>query len=105
MIDYIRIWGEWMDNPRTLHVRYEDLLNDYDLEVDRLLNFLGLERNAPNVLSGIDRYRPQGARPDQKGLHFHKGQVGRFRQKYTADQQAILADKFGPYLDRMGFEV
>ena len=105
MMGYVRIWGEWVDNPQTLSVRYEDLLKGFDLEVDRLLKFLGLDRDDPNLLAGIDGYRPQETRPDQKGLHFHKGQVGRFRQKYSAGQQSILADVFGPYLERMGYEI
>jgi hypothetical protein len=103
IIDYVRIWGEWIDNPQILPVRYEDLLKDYDQEVFRLLDFLGLERDDPRVLTGIDRYRPRGERMDKKGLHFHKGQVGRFRQKIPVDQQAILADTLGPYLERMGY--
>lgn len=105
MMGYVHIWGEWMEIPGTLSVRYEDLLNDYDLEVDRLLAFLGLDRNQPEMLLEIDKYRPQDAPLDRRGLHFNKGQVGRFRQKTTADQQAIMADKFGPYLERMGYGV
>jgi hypothetical protein len=42
---------------------------------------------------------------DQKGLHFSKGKAGRFRQKYTPEQQAVLADKLGAYLQDMGYNV
>jgi hypothetical protein len=105
MTGYARIWDEWIDYPQILPVRYEDLLTDFDREVDRLLNFLGVERDAPKVFAATERYRPQSARSDQKGLHFHKGQAGRFRQKFSIDQQEILAERFGPYLERMGYEV
>jgi hypothetical protein len=31
----------------------------------------------------------------QKGLHFNKGKIGRFREAYNAEQQAILKGKDG----------
>ena len=37
--------------------------------------------------------------------HFNKGQIGRFRESYSAEQQAILKEKMGAYLVRMGYEV
>jgi hypothetical protein len=52
----------------------------------------------------IESYRP-GKAEGQQGLHFHKGKIGRFREAYLAEEQAVLAERFGPYLKKMGYEV
>jgi hypothetical protein len=105
MLDYLRIWEAWMGCPEALHVRYEDLLVGYDAEAGRLVNFLKIERGNPAVQSVIDKFRPGEARPDQKGIHFNKGRTGRFRQKMTTEEQAVLSERFGPYLERMGYPI
>ena len=105
MLDYLRIWEAWMACSRALHVRYEDLLNSYELEADRLAMFLNVPRQRPAVQAVIDKFQPEQARSDQKGIHFNQGKTGRFRQKLTEDEQAILSTKFGPYLEKMGYPI
>jgi hypothetical protein len=105
MLEYLRISEAWMACPQVLHTRYEDLLSDYDAEVTRLVSFLGLDGESPAVRLVLDKYRPEQARPDQKGIHFKIGKTGRFRQKLTAEQQEVLAVMFGPYLLKMGYQI
>ncbi|MGZ9166043.1 MAG: sulfotransferase domain-containing protein [Anaerolineales bacterium] len=104
IMDYIRIWEKWRKERNVLVARYEDLLTNYDHEVARLVGFLKLNGSKPDVQSVIDSYRP-GAGEGQQGLHFYKGKIGRFREAYSADEQAILKAKLGPYLKRMGYDV
>jgi hypothetical protein len=52
----------------------------------------------------IDAYRP-GAAEGQQGLHFYIGKIGRFREAYSAAEQAILNENLGPYLQRMGYDL
>jgi len=103
MLEYVRIWEAWMMNKDILHARYEDLLTGYDIEVERLSSFLRLDPMNRDVKAVIDQYRP-GKADGQQGFHFSKGKIGRFRQKYSAEEQAILNERFGPYLDQMGYE-
>jgi hypothetical protein len=103
MLEYVRIWEAWMMNKDILYARYEDLLTGYDIEVERLSSFLRLDPMNRDVKAVIDQYRP-GKADGQQGLHFFKGKIGRFRQKYSAEEQAILNERFGPYLDQMGYE-
>ena len=103
-MDYVHIWEKWVKQKDVLVTRYEDLLTDYNDEVRRLVGFLGLDENLPGVKTVIDAYRPEAAE-GQQGLHFYKGRIGRFREAYDAEEQAILADKLGAYLRRMGYEV
>ncbi|HUE98758.1 MAG TPA: sulfotransferase domain-containing protein [Anaerolineales bacterium] len=103
LMDYIRIWKKWMKERNVLIARYEDLLTDYDHEVVRLVRFLKLDGSKPGVQKVIDAYRP-GAAEGQQGLHFYKGKIGRFRESYNAEEQAILRVKLGSYLKRMGYD-
>jgi len=103
MLPYVKIWQAWMDCEQVLHVRYEDLLSDYDKEAQRLVSFLEIDRKKPGVHPVIEKYRPKQAASEQKGLHFNIGKAGRFRREMTAEQQEKLNRSFAPYLERMGY--
>lgn len=115
IMEYVRIWEKWMQEKDVLVARYEDLLTDYEDEAARLVGFLKLNGNSPearaddrrqgrSVRTVIDGYRP-GAAEGQPGLHFYKGRIGRFRESYSAEEQAVLKEKLGSYLQRMGYEL
>src|SRR6266540_729673 len=102
IMEYVLIWEKWMNEKKVLIARYEDLLTNYDHEVTRLVGFLKLNGNNVEVQKVIDGYRP-GAAEGQQGLHFFKGKIGRFRESYNAEEKAILNEKLGIYLQRMGY--
>lgn len=104
ILEYVRIWEKWMKEGDVLIARYEDLLTNYDHEVVRLVEFLKLNGSKPETQQVIDAYRP-GAAEGQQGLHFYKGKIGRFREFYSAAEQATLNERLRPYLERMGYEV
>jgi aryl sulfotransferase len=104
IMDYVRIWEQWMQEKGVLIARYEDLLTDYDHEVTRLVGFLELNGAKSEIQTVIDSYRP-GAAEGQQGLHFYKGKIGRFRESYSSEEQETLKQKLGTYLQRMGYEV
>jgi hypothetical protein len=105
MVEYLHIWESWMDCRQVLLVRYEDLLLNYESEAEQLLHFLALDLAQPQIQSVIEKYRPEKAQPDQKGIHFSHGKIGRFRHKLSPDQQGKMADQMGAYLTRMGYAV
>jgi hypothetical protein len=102
MLEYVRIWQAWMDCPQALHVRYEDMLSDYDGEIERLLGFLDIQPSEA-VSQVVEQYRPGQTGKDDKGLHFHKGQPERFREVLTPQQLAACNQAFGGYLEKMGY--
>lgn len=102
--EYVSIWEKWMQEKRALIARYEDLLMNYDSEIARLLGYLKLDGTRPEVQKVIEQYRP-GANDGQQGLHFYKGRIGRFREAYNAEQQKVMAERFGPALQKMGYQV
>jgi hypothetical protein len=104
ILEYVRIWEKWMQEKNVLIARYEDLLTNFDHEVAQLVEFLQLNKDNVEIRKVIDSYRP-GAAEGQQGLHFYKGKIGRFRESYTAEEQTILREKLGTYLQRMGYEL
>ncbi len=112
IMSYVRIWVKWSKERNVLMTRYEDLLTNYDQEVTRLVGFLKLNGAGPqaraepsrSVQDVTRRYRP-GEAGGLEGLRFHMGKVGRFRESYNANEQAVLREKIGPYLTIMGYEV
>ena len=104
MEEYVGIWEKWQAEKDVLIARYEDLLQDYDAESARLVEFLQLDGSKLEVQEVIEGYRP-GKAEGQQGLHFYKGKIGRFRESYSAEQQAVLAERFGPYLQKMEYEI
>jgi aryl sulfotransferase len=104
ILGYVHIWEKWMAEKDVLIARYEDLLTNYEDEVARLVSFLQLNQDKAEVQKVIDSYRSDAAE-GQQGLHFYKGKIGRFRESYSTEEQAVLNEKLGPYLQRMGYEL
>ncbi len=94
ILEYVHIWEKWMKEKNVLIARYEDLLINYDDEVTRLTKFLKLNGSSPEVRKVIESYRPSVA-AGQQGLHFYKGKIGRFRESYSAEEQAMLTGNAG----------
>lgn len=105
ILEYVRISQAWMNVNNALHTCYERLVSDYDAESARIEAFLGLDRGDGKIQAVLEKYRPESARGDQKGMHFSTGKSGRFRLKYTPEQQRVLAERLGTYLTDMGYEI
>ena len=104
IMDYVYIWEKWMNEKNVLTARYEDLLTNYGSESTKLVDYLRLDGSSPKVRAVIEQYRP-GVGDNQQGLHFYKGRIGRFRESYGAELQAVLKEKLGAYLSRMKYEI
>lgn len=106
ILEYVRISRAWVAVEQVLHTRYEDMLAVYQPEAERLAGHLGLQAEDPTVQGVIVKFQPAAAaQPEQKGIHFSQGKTGRFRQKMSQEEQAILAERLGPYLEEMGYPV
>ena len=103
MREYVQISETWLACDQSLNLCYEDLLSDYDAQVGRLIDFFGLGDEISILQPIIDQYRPDQGSSQQKGTHFVKGKIGRYRQKLTHHQQQLCQEVFGDYLERMGY--
>ncbi len=104
-MEYVQGWEQWMKIPGVLTARYEDLLQSYNAESAKLAQFLGVDLVDQTVKAVLEKYRPAGGAQSQQGTHFYKGQVGRFREHYSAAEQKVLIEKFGSALQKMGYEL
>lgn len=103
MDGYVEIWRKWMQQRGVLTQRYEDLLSNYDVEVARLVVYLGLDASAADVRKAVVKNQPERAHDGQR-THFFKGKIGRFRQAFTAAEQELLLQRYGSVLPQMGYE-
>ena len=102
---YVQIWAEWSNIDGVLIVRYEDLVADFDSEVERLSMFLGKDISQKNTRSVIDSFRPEGGDILRKGTHFHKGEIERYRQELSASDLERFTTRYKSVLNRMGYEL
>jgi hypothetical protein len=103
--EYVHIAELWLSRSEVLHTRYEDLLQNYQTEVERLAVFYDIAVSNIELHSVIDRYHPHQGSQDQVGTHFVKGKIGRYRQKLSKKQQDFCIERFGGFLERMGYPV
>jgi len=103
MLKYLCIWEAWMNCSQALHTRYEDLLTNYDREIERLTDFLEINSAKTEIQRVFDQYRPEKTHTDQKGMHFSQGKIGRFRQKMSPEEQQRMMIAFKPYLQQMDY--
>jgi hypothetical protein len=104
MHQYMGEWEAWVRIADPYVFRYEDLLNDFDHQVLRLSEFLGVDPELPKIKEAIDGNRTKDA-AKKDGGHFSKGKIGRFRQVFTPEQIELCTRLFSPYLVKMGYEV
>lgn len=104
MHGYMQDWETWCRIAEPDIYRYEDLLTDYDNQAQRLVAFVDLDPGKPAVQEAVLKNRPRQA-VHKTGGHFSKGKIGRFRQALTPEQIGLCKDRFGPYLEKMGYEI
>lgn len=104
MTDYVVISEQWLALDQVLHVRYENLLQNYNDEIRRLSSFLGIELGSVQLEEIINKYHPGRGSEEQKGTHFVKGKIGRHKDSLTGEEIEMCKQRFGVYLTSMGYE-
>lgn len=105
MVAYVHISESWLSCKQALHTRYEDFLLDYPNETKRIVDFLGLDIEDNEIEGVIKEYQPEKGSSDQRGTHFVKGRIGRYRERLSEKEQHLCIEAFGPYLDKRGYSV
>ena len=98
-----RIWEAWSQADDVLMVRYENLIADYRVEFNRLVDHLKMEFEHNQSDHIFKEYRPEKGQSVRKGTHFSKGQAERFRDALSASQLEQFTTKFEPEITRMGY--
>ncbi len=104
--EYSLISQAWIDTNLVHHTRFEDFLSQYEAESESLSRFLHLDANAPPIRKAIDKNQPaRTSQSDQRGIHFSKGKTGRYRQKYSEEQQTLMSEQLATTLEKLGYEL
>lgn len=105
MEEYLTIAESWLEFTEVLHTRYENLLLHYDNEVERLLTYFDLDIKNEKIICVVKKYNPLKGSKNLTGMHFVKGKIGRYKEVFSTRQKQVCIDKFGPFLERMGYHV
>jgi hypothetical protein len=100
---YVHIWEHWMGIPGVLVVRYEDLVDYYNPEGQRLAKYLDLSLEEERVKAALEKYRPERGESGRRGTHFSQGKAERFRRVFTAEQLEQFTSYFSGSLEQMGY--
>ena len=100
---YIQDWEKWNQVDNILITRYEDLLADFESEGARIIRYLGLDPENSTIREITQKNLPAGSVQSKQGTHFFKGQIGRFKERYTTQEQNLFWAKFGKTLTKMGY--
>jgi len=85
---------------RSVILRYEDMINDWDKFAGDLTRFV---RIRPPALQQIyDRSRPRAQ--EDTASHRRSGKTGGFRKKLTKETIESLNDRLGDVLERFGYQ-
>jgi hypothetical protein len=97
--------------PEVLTVRYEDLLAAPAIECQRILQHVGLSRDAAFIAEAVDRqsfqkkkreFKEQG---DVRREQFMRvGRSGQWKEKFTDAQLALFEEKLGDVLTLLSYE-
>ncbi len=94
----------------VFYLRYEDMLDEPTRESIRLLRYIGLERNAEQIDSAIEKQSFQAARErflqrdDRWRAHFLRvGTKEQWKSELTPEQLAQFDEALGPMLIRLGY--
>jgi hypothetical protein len=94
----------WLEQPRVLSLRFEDLILNRDAALSCLLDYLAEHGFLPRVtrqqaLAALH----QGIAPNKSGT-FRKGQPGNWKEHFTETNKALFKEKAGDLLIQLGYE-
>lgn len=87
------------DHPATRVLRYEDMVDNWNIFKDRLSKAFDI---CPESLLNIEREsRPNPI--EQLGQHKRSGATGGYRHKLSKETAVILTEQFYPFLEKFGY--
>lgn len=93
-LNYMKFWTSMVPKERILHVRYEDMVGDFENQARRLIDFVGLPWNDACLKFYETERSVRTASVTQVRRPIYKDSVGRWR-KYEPYLKPLL-DELGP---------
>ena len=101
---YAQVWTWWKESEKAPQVRYEDLLADPLQQMLRVSDHIGISVPENILREIIERYQISNRANWKHDLHFNKGVVGRWIERFNTEQKLRAEEMFGRYLPGMGYE-
>lgn len=94
----------WLQSRSVLAVKYENLLADPIMEMERLAEFLDIQLDRASLENIYAQYEPNRLDDFQKDyLHFNKGKAGDFRSSMSTQELDLCNRSFQSHLEIMGY--
>jgi tetratricopeptide (TPR) repeat protein len=93
-IDYMNFWSSMLPKERILHVRYEDMVTDFETQARRLISFIGLPWDDACLRFYESERKVLTASVTQVRRPIYTGSINRWR-KYEQHLKPLL-DELGP---------
>jgi len=94
----------WLERPEVLPLRYEDLLDEPDAQLGRILAHAE-ERGFVSARGTEESVRALAAAIDpSRSPTFRAGKAGGWREHFQAEHKALFKDVSGDLLVRLGYE-
>jgi len=100
VIGWAKVWREWKDFGRAGFFRYEDLMTDPFVVLQKVCRYLDIEINDYAIKDII-------ARHDKNKHHshnFNKGTVCRYKRECSAESRDLLEKSLGGLAREMGYD-
>ncbi len=102
---WLKVYKLYKQSKGVLLIRYEDLLNEPKLTMEKISHFLNVgisEENIERILIKYDRKNPNA---NKKGLHFNKAITNRYISELTPRQIERFKLEMGDIIEDMGYKV
>jgi hypothetical protein len=93
----------WMDCPKVMKLRFEDLVNDRERTLDRMLNHflerVPLDLQRSSILAALENSINPRRSPT-----FRSGRTGEWKRYFTSEHKQLFRSVTGDLLQRLGYE-
>lgn len=102
----MRLLGSWSRRKDVAHlVRYEDLVRQPDETIDRILAYLGLDRDASIVEQmRVSLWERSSETERHRTTADPEASIGRWERDLTPSIQRVVEEAFGPALEAFGYK-
>jgi hypothetical protein len=102
METYMIAWKEWINLEGTLVIRYEDMLENFEIIIKQIVDYLGLNIPEEMLVDIKNNYLPR-KKSEHERTHFVHGKTNRFRENFSEAERNYLLEHYSDYLKKMRY--
>ena len=111
--EHVQRWLAHNTHPSLLIVRYEDMVTDTVSQLERVLDHFGADIEEDQIAAAVERSSVSQVNKGfakyaaDKGRQFTGGEgggAGKFRQRFSSEDEALFMECAGDVMRRLGYE-